>query len=148
VDGLGYLVLFHLFTANMTGNSVTMGTHLGEAYWVPALRSAFTIPIFLAGVALGAVLRIAVSRRGGPPRPVVLAVEAVLLTGFLVEGALQVQAGGPLPDSAPFYRLAAMATFAMGPQNAVPPLVRGLSVRTTYVTGTLTAWRRRSSRGS
>jgi uncharacterized membrane protein YoaK (UPF0700 family) len=139
VDGLGYLVLFHLFTANMTGNSVTMGTQLGEAYWVPALRSAFPVPIFLAGVAFGAVVREAVSRRGRAARPVILGLEALLLLWFLVEGVRQVRAGGILPDSHAFYGMAALATLAMGLQNAVPVRVRGLFVRTTYVTGTLTS---------
>jgi uncharacterized membrane protein YoaK (UPF0700 family) len=139
VDGLGYLVLFHLFTANMTGNSVTMGTQLGEGYWVPALRSAFTIPIFLAGVAVGALVRNAVSRGSRRARPALLALELLLLAGFLVTAVHQVRAGGLLPGSRAFYGMAALATLAMGVQNAVPVRVRGVFVRTTYVTGTLTS---------
>jgi uncharacterized membrane protein YoaK (UPF0700 family) len=140
VDGLGYLVLFHLFTANMTGNSVTLGTQLGQGYWVPAVRSAFPIPLFLAGVAVGALLRRAIARAGRPPRPVILALEALLLLAFLVQGGLEDRAGGVLADSGTFYALAALATLAMGLQNALPPQVRGHTVRTTYVTGTLTSF--------
>jgi uncharacterized membrane protein YoaK (UPF0700 family) len=138
VDGLGYLVLFHLFTANMTGNSVTLGTALGQGQWGAALRSAFPLPLFLLGVAVGAIAREAARHRGVAPRPVVLGIETVPLLAFLLAGAVLDGADRILPDSWPFHALAGLATFAMGLQNAVPPRVHGRSVRTTYVTGTLT----------
>ena len=64
VDAVGYLVLFNLFTAHMSGNSVAMTVHAGEGNWAAALYRGFPIPLFLAGVVVGALLSEAPFRRG------------------------------------------------------------------------------------
>src|SRR5262249_58742304 len=75
VDAVGYLLLFQLFAANMSGNSILLGVALGQGQWQAALRQALPIPLFVVGVVLGAVLRLALGWRGGrrrgavPPAP-------------------------------------------------------------------------------
>jgi uncharacterized membrane protein YoaK (UPF0700 family) len=38
----------------MSGNSVAMAAYAGQGHWAEAARRAFPIPLFVAGVALGA----------------------------------------------------------------------------------------------
>ena len=64
VDAVGYLLLLHLFTAHMSGNSVAMGLSIGQTQWQTALLRAIPIPLFVFGVALGtAVIEIAIRQR-------------------------------------------------------------------------------------
>ncbi len=133
VDGIGY-VLLHVFTAHITGNTVHVGTGVGRFDLGSAWRPAVAIAAFVAGVAVGALVRDACVRHGIPPRPVVLAVSGVLLVCFLGVGVL---GGRALHGAAGFAALAAPAALAMGCQNAVMPRVGGRRVR-TYITGTMT----------
>jgi uncharacterized membrane protein YoaK (UPF0700 family) len=64
VDAVGYLSLSHLFLAHMSGNSAAMGAYFGQGRWGAAFHRAFPIPMFVLGVAAGAALNEAASRRG------------------------------------------------------------------------------------
>src|SRR5215472_15796501 len=64
VDAVSYLGLGHIFTANMTGNTVLLGLALGQAQWFAALRSAVALAGYLAGAAGGALLIDRAPRRG------------------------------------------------------------------------------------
>src|SRR5919205_1586345 len=57
VDAIGYLGLFRLYAAHMTGNTASGGADLGRFEWGSALHSMFPIPIFLIGVCLGALMK-------------------------------------------------------------------------------------------
>ena len=140
VDAVGYLLLFQLFTAHMSGNSIAMTVHAGEGDWAAALHRAFPIPVFVAGVVAGAALSEALHRRG--VRPVLAApfgLQALLLALFILCGAAVYRDGALRPDDPwVFYLLAALPALAMGLQNAALRHVGGLGVRTTYITGMLT----------
>jgi uncharacterized membrane protein YoaK (UPF0700 family) len=56
VDAVSYLGLGHIFTANMTGNTVLLGLSLGQADWHAALRSGVALVGFIFGVAVGTVI--------------------------------------------------------------------------------------------
>jgi len=140
VDAIGYLALAHLFTAHMSGNSAAMGAHLGQGDWRTALHRAFPIPLFVLGIALGAALVELAARQGvRAPFALVLALEGVLLAGFMACGS-RVSQGGAIRVSAAweFYALAALPTLAMGIQNATLRRVGRRHVRTTYISGMLT----------
>jgi uncharacterized membrane protein YoaK (UPF0700 family) len=62
VDAVSYMSLGHVFTANMTGNTVLLGLALGQAESRAVVRSSLALIGFLAGAFLGAW--------GGSPRPV------------------------------------------------------------------------------
>ncbi len=140
VDAVGYLVLAHLFTAHMSGNSVAFGADLGRGVWGEVLRRGFPIPLFVLGVAAGGVAIEAGHRRGlRCTMSLVLLVEAALLGAFVGGAELVARRGVVAPSAGPpYYWLASMLTVAMGLQTAALQRVGGRAVRTTYVTGMLT----------
>lgn len=140
VDAVGYLTLFHLFTAHMSGNSAAMGAEVGRGAWTEGFRRLFPIPVFVAGVALGAVVtETGLRRKAVRPLLPTLGLEVALLAGFLFWGhALQGQRELHAPAGPAYYGLAALPALAMGVQNAALRRVGKVNVRTTYVTGMLT----------
>jgi uncharacterized membrane protein YoaK (UPF0700 family) len=56
VDAVSYLGLGHIFTANMTGNTVLLGLSLGQTDWQAAMRSGVALVGFIIGVAVGTVI--------------------------------------------------------------------------------------------
>jgi uncharacterized membrane protein YoaK (UPF0700 family) len=140
VDAVGFVVLLHLFTGHMSGNSIAMSVYLGEGVWGEALRRAFPIPLFVLGVALGAICVQVLARREVRAVFVApLALEALLLLLFAALGEPLLGANGIAFDPPwRFYLLAAMPALAMGVQNATLRRAGGETVHTTYVTGLLT----------
>jgi len=139
VDAVGFLLLFQLFAANMSGNSILLGVNLGQGHWDAALRQALPIPLFVAGVVLGLLLCRALAARGRRSTiAAALALEALLLATFAVYGSRFLQAGALRPAADwQTVLLTALITVPMGLQNAALRHVGSLSVRTTFVTGTL-----------
>lgn len=58
VDAIGYFDLGHVFTANMTGNTVLLGAALANGDWL-ALSYALTIAAFALGVVASTLLKVA-----------------------------------------------------------------------------------------
>lgn len=140
VDGAGYLTLYHMFTAHMSGNSIATGVHLGGEDWGAAFHRAFPIPVFVAGVALGAALGEAFLRRGFRSAFALgLGLEAALLLAFMAGGDVD-RTGHEIRrhPAGTFYLLAALPALAMGVQNAMLRRVGNATVRTTYISGMLT----------
>jgi uncharacterized membrane protein YoaK (UPF0700 family) len=136
VDGLSYLGLGRVFTANMTGNSVLLGLAIGQTQSIQVVHSAVALGGFALGVLLGARLV-----GPGPERIVwsprvtlALGVELVLLAGF----ALGWWAAGADPAGLQLDALIAVSAAAMGVQSAAARRLAVSGVATTYVTGTLT----------
>lgn len=118
VDLIGWVLFLGLYTANMTGNLVSIGrlaTQGGSLFLHLLPVAGFFIGLFCAALWTQA------DRTWWHP----LAAEAALLAGLGV-------ARSPLPIWA-----AAIAAFAMGLQNATLKRSGRLSVRTTHVTGTI-----------
>lgn len=135
VDAVSYLGLGHVFTANMTGNTVLLGMALGGAAGLSVARSATALLGFVAGAAVGA----AVVRRG-PDRPVwppavtvALALEAAAL---LVLAAATLVAGSP-PGAAAEAGLIALSALPMGLQSTAVRRLGVSGVTTTVITSTL-----------
>ena len=139
VDAVGYLALFQVFTANMSGNSVHIGMYLGHRDWPNLLRPLCAVASYVVGMAL---TRIAVEAAGrsGMKRiaSFTFAVEALLLATFA--HATPAMHFGQVTDlhSAAYFCFVGMLAFAMGVQTATLTHVGALTVYTTFVTGTLT----------
>ena len=73
VDAIGFLGLGHVFTANMTGNTVLLGLSLGEGRGIAAVANVIALAGFCLGVALGAVIVERDARKGEWDRPVTAA---------------------------------------------------------------------------
>lgn len=127
LDAISYLGLGHVFTANMTGNTVLLAIAAvrGSA---DAAHSATALGGFALGVALGATV---LPAKGDWPRRAagVFSLEAALLAALLLAWVF---AGAP----AARYGLIAMAAFAMGAQSVGVRTSHVRGVNTTYMTST------------
>jgi uncharacterized membrane protein YoaK (UPF0700 family) len=139
VDAIGYIVLFKVFTANMTGNTVALGMGLVHHDWPLAARRGFAIPMFLIGMLWSRIVAHVGHLRGWRHAASVLfGSEAALLAAFGVFGLLLVPSGELEKDTTGLYfLLLALLSLAMGVQNASLSHFGPLSVRTTHVTGNL-----------
>jgi uncharacterized membrane protein YoaK (UPF0700 family) len=135
VDLVGFVALFGLYTAHITGNFVVIGSELASTTQDVCGR-LLAIPVFVLVVA---ATRIAVSRlerRDRPALPPVILAQAAVLSVFMVLGA----AVPPMADPhhwAPL--LAGLAGVgAMAIQNAAARMVLANQVPTTIMTGNVT----------
>ena len=64
VDTLGFIALFGLFTAHVTGNFVLIAVSLAEPAQTPSLLKLLAFPAFILGVAAARLL-VASCERGG-----------------------------------------------------------------------------------
>ena len=118
VDAVGYLDLGHVFTANMTGNTVLLGVALVNGDWI-ALSYAGTIAAFAVGVVVSTLLKVARA-----PLPLLLALAGLLLLAAAIA------------RPAPFTSLSLLA-FVMGLQGGAISTFSGIRLPTVVVTSTL-----------
>jgi len=139
VDAIGFLGLGHVFTANMTGNTVLLGLSLGEGRSLAALANVIALAGFSLGVALGALIVERDGNKGEWDRRVTSALflEALMLAAFTFFWHLT--PGGAERTSAALYTLIALSAAAMGIQSAAVRRLNLPGVATTYVTGTMTS---------
>jgi len=139
IDIVGYIVLYHVFAANMTGNTVALGRGLADGDWGLVLRRGFAIPMFVLGLIVSR-LALHLSQEKSAPRVAggLFGMEVLLLATFTVFGS-QEMSHGRIPSEAgwTYYLLVALPAMAMGLQNATLTHFGPLTVRTTHVTGTL-----------
>lgn len=139
VDAVGYVALFEIFTANMSGNSVHVGIYLGQHNWMQLLRPLCAIVSYVVGMAL---TRIAIEIAGRAQlrriASFTFALEALLLAIFA--HSTPAMHLGQIVDqqSLAYFGLIALLAFAMGVQTATLTHIGPLTVYTTFVTGTLT----------
>jgi len=129
VDAASYLALGHVFTANMTGNTVLFGLALVQGDVNAVGRVALALVGFVVGGALGAWIAYLGPREEGWPRGVTIAliVECVFLAALA-------------NDRSEILGMRVMfASLAMGIQSAAARRLDVLGVTTTFVTGTLTS---------
>ena len=138
VDALGYLSLSHVFTAHMSGNSASLGAHLGQRNWGEVLIRGLVIPPFVVGIAIGVLADVIAERCHWRARLVSTFV-LELLCLLLFVGLDRAGAAGRLTPGTPrFFILASLLTMAMGLQNATLRRAGRTKIRTTYISGMLT----------
>jgi uncharacterized membrane protein YoaK (UPF0700 family) len=136
VDVVGYLRLFGIFTAHMSGNSAAFGAAAGRGELSEVVLRGLPILFFVVGVAMaGAIIELLTRAGIRSPTAVALTAEVLLLLGLMSYGSRH---GGPRLGTRPFFVLVALAVGAMAIQTAALRRVAGRTVRTTYVTGMLT----------
>jgi uncharacterized membrane protein YoaK (UPF0700 family) len=139
VDAIGFLGLFHLYAAHMSGNTASAGADLGRLDWGSAVHSTFPILIFLLGVCAGALMKQAGVRRGIRSWfALACIVEAALLAALMVFGGTPASSGDLVENSPAYFVLIVLPCLAMGIQSATFQRVGTIGVRTTFVTGILT----------
>ncbi|MBI4228866.1 MAG: DUF1275 domain-containing protein [Deltaproteobacteria bacterium] len=142
VDAIGFLVLFHMFVAHMSGNSAALGAYLGQGNWNLAFHHLFPVPVFVIGIAWGRILNETGLREGlKSSYSLVLGIEAFLLSLFMLFGMRSTSDGDIETDTAwKFYLLASLPLLSMGLQNATIRRIGGYSLHTTYITGVLNSF--------
>ncbi|MFP3550419.1 YoaK family protein [Paraburkholderia sp. SIMBA_049] len=136
VDTLGFVALFGLFTAHVTGNFILIGSGLAGA-GTGLLIKWLAFPAFVAGIVLARVLDNQLLARGHGVRACALYVlQAALLTGFMAAGVL----AAPITDSDAPLTIACglLGAAAMGVQNAHGRLTARSVVANTVMTGNVT----------
>jgi uncharacterized membrane protein YoaK (UPF0700 family) len=135
VDAVGFLTLFGLFTAHLSGNTARLGVELGRGEIATALTYVVPVVVFFAAVALGAAWTESCQTTGRRALGPLLITEALLVTLFLTLGTVLRDAGALTPRSAAYYGLAVTAVSAMGLQTASLRHAAGVMVNTTFITG-------------
>jgi uncharacterized membrane protein YoaK (UPF0700 family) len=138
-DTVGYIVLYRVFVANMTGNTIALGQGLAAGDWGLFLRRGFAIPMFVLGLVVSRlVLHLSEEKSASRAAGVLFGVEVLLLVTFAVIGSQEMSQGRIRSEAGwTYYLLVALPSMAMGLQNATLTHFGPLTVRTTHVTGTL-----------
>ncbi len=136
VDAFSYLVLGHVFVANMTGNVVFLGFALAGASGFSFAASAVALASFWVGAVVGGRL----AKRYGARRDHLLGVAASLQI-VLIAVAVLLAALSATPLGAGYrYSLIVVLGASMGVQNAAARKIAIPDLTTTVLTMTLTGF--------
>ncbi|WP_305824448.1 YoaK family protein [Massilia brevitalea] len=136
VDTLGFLALFGLFTAHVTGNFILIGAALADPSRSSILLKFLAFPAFIAGVAAARILVVLVERRQALALRPALLLELALLLGFMFFGIAAtpvVTEAGPLAMTSGL-----LGAAAMGAHSAISRLLLGHLAPTSMMTGNVT----------
>ena len=137
LDALGFLALGHVFTANMTGNTVLLGLHVAQEQGAAAVRSLIALLGFGVGLVIGALIVERSADTTPWPRAVTqaLGLEVLILAVFTV-GAYMTPVIREVWET---QSLIALSAIAMGIQSAAARRLDVPGIATTYLTGTFTS---------
>jgi uncharacterized membrane protein YoaK (UPF0700 family) len=134
VDAFSYLVLGHVFVANMTGNIVLLGFALAGAPGFSITASATALASFFAGALIGGRIG---SRHGGHRgrlHSLAAAIQALFLAASVTLAALS---SSPVTAGYRYALIVALGA-AMGIQNAAARKIAVPDLTTTVLTLTIT----------
>jgi uncharacterized membrane protein YoaK (UPF0700 family) len=139
VDIVGYIAVYHLFAANMTGNTVHLGNEIAVGNWAEAAKAGSIVAAFLLGSILGrSVIEAGVRRGWRTIASVTLLLEAVLVATFVWTSVFMLDSSRPQAASTGVIcGLLALLAAAMGLQTATLTRIGPLTIHTTFVTGML-----------
>jgi uncharacterized membrane protein YoaK (UPF0700 family) len=136
VDTLGFIALFGLFTAHVTGNFVLIAAALADPAQTPSLLKLLAFPAFILGVAAARLLVAGCERRGAPAVKPVYLLQLVLLVGFMVCGMLAEPVGRKVAPLA--FAAGLLGAAAMGAHSAASKLLLTNLAPTSMMTGNVT----------
>jgi len=137
VDAAGFLALFGLLPAHMTGDIVWAGAAVADRADVRWLLRLAMVFLFASSVAVAAVASRVVRRRGQSPLTSLLSLMTIALGVFWAAG----MSLGPFmtgPEETATLFISGAGVVAMGIQNAMMREVLGTLCPTTVMTGNLT----------
>jgi uncharacterized membrane protein YoaK (UPF0700 family) len=135
VDTVGFIALFGLFTAHVTGNFVMLGAGIaGES--AGALAKLLALPVFIVTVAAVTLVVRHGQDRGAVRGRAITAAQIIFLSVFMAAGGLL----GPFtnPDSWTAIGVGMLGVIAMAIQNASSRLIDTGVPPTTIMTGNTT----------
>jgi uncharacterized membrane protein YoaK (UPF0700 family) len=134
VDAFSYLVLGHVFVANMTGNVVFLGFALAGAPGFSVTASLAAVAAFALGALLGGKLGSRHSDHRGRLHSSAAAIQALFLAASVI---LAIMSSSPLAAGYR-YGLIAVLGISMGIQNAAARKIAIPDLTTTVLTLTIT----------
>jgi len=134
VDAFSYLVLGHVFVANMTGNVVFLGFALAGAPGFSIGASSTALAAFVVGAFVGGRMGHRLGSNRGRLLGYATALQAVPVAGSVALAAIS---GGHVADGAR-YGLIVMLAVGMGIQNAAVRRLAVPELTTTVLTMTMT----------
>lgn len=135
VDTVGFVALFGLFTAHVTGNFVLLGASFVQRRG-GVLAKLLALPVFVLAVAWTTAFVRSRQSKGHRSTSVVLWTQIMLLGAFLAAGLVAAPVANPDATAAVITGLLGVA--AMAVQNAVARLSFGKLAPTTVMTGNVT----------
>lgn len=140
VDTLGFVALFGLFTAHVTGNFVLIGAGLSQmssgASDASLLIKFLAFPAFIGGVAGARLFIAAMERRQRPALQLAMLLQLLLLTGFMLLGWLASPIGAVQTPWA--IGAGMLGAIAMGVHSANSRLLLPQLPPTSLMTGNVT----------
>jgi uncharacterized membrane protein YoaK (UPF0700 family) len=135
VDTCGFIALFGLFTAHVTGNFVLIGAAIAD-YHGGLIAKLLALPLFVIVVAISRTVTVMMDDRRMNAAIPLLGFQILFLAGFLACGVL----AGPMHEGdAPLAVLTGMlAVTAMAIQNTASRTVFTMHTPTTVMTGNVT----------
>jgi uncharacterized membrane protein YoaK (UPF0700 family) len=137
VDTAGFLALYGLFTAHVTGDLVTAGVVVAEHFRTGAATRLAMIPVFMLSVAATALFARALKRRGREPLTALLAVMTLALAIFGTTG-VALRGWASAPDDWGVAIIGGTGVIAMAIQNTLMRDALSSFCPTTIMTGNLT----------
>ncbi len=134
VDGVSYLGIGHVFTANMTGNIVLLGFGIAGSGGLPVLAPLVSLGAFLLGAGAGGLLAKRLAPHHHRHLAYALSIEVALVgaaTAFAAAVTIH-------PNAASGDTLIALLALAMGVRNATVRKIAVPDLTTTVLTMTLT----------
>jgi uncharacterized membrane protein YoaK (UPF0700 family) len=134
-DAAGFIGLGHVFTSNMTGNTVLLGIAIGQGHIAAAARSLYVIVVFMLGAALAARIGRDVADEDWPRIATrLIGLEKIVLLLFAIGWTFLPRGTEAWDDG-----LLALLALAMALQSVAWTRLRAPGVGTTAITSTITA---------
>jgi uncharacterized membrane protein YoaK (UPF0700 family) len=132
VDAVGFIALGHIYTANMSGNSIAVGIRTFYNDWPEALIRLWPVLLYASGLLVcRLLLEFGARREIKRIATLTIALEIALLIGVSL-GRAQ-----PSATTAPAVIYIGLLALAMGIQNGTLTHFSFVTVHTGFVTGTL-----------
>lgn len=139
VDIVGWLALAHVYSANMTGNTIHLAQGITQHHAVEIFGRAWPILCFVLGLFVSELVYEVMQRRGAPASAsITLGIEALMIALVVLVFPLPPDSAVASAAGLHFFVPVGLLSTAMGLQNASLVRVGASSVYTTNVTGNLT----------
>jgi len=135
IDVMSYYRLGHVFTANMTGNTILLGLSIGQGKLASSLHSLAALAGFFSGALAGAL--IVENKKKGWSYYITLSVGIECFIIFIL-ALIWFEESTPLQNST-LYISILLSAVAMGIQSATIRHLNIPGVVTTFITGTITS---------
>ena len=134
-DTVGFVALFGLFTAHVTGNFVVLGAALADNGH-GLLIKFLALPVFMLTIAVGRIMERGLKRNTVRTDIPLLVMQVILLFGFLIAG--DASGKNMTPDSVLTIFAGMMGVAAMSFQNLGSKAIFTKMTPTTVMTGNVT----------